>query len=321
DGAVAAMKAQTGEPVWTYPITKRGINNCAVINGDTVIASHSEENLDTNEMGLIAAIDATGKGTLGKDKIKWSVTGIRGGYSSPIIDGDRVYQIDDSANLFAFDVNTGKELWKHTIGTLQRASPVLADGKLYVGTENGKFFILKPGPTGAEILDEDQLGTEEQPESIIASVAVANGRIYVISDSTIYCIGKKAASPATGGPPVEGLPNPNRPVTSVQVVPTELLLLPGDKVKFRARLFDEQGRLIREEPSASWSLDQLDGAMDNGQLTVTSESKAQAGLVKAKVGDITGSASVRVFPLLPWNEGFDSYAVNTTPPTWVNSTL
>src|SRR6185369_118409 len=96
DGSVYAMKARTGEPVWNFPITKRGINNCAVISGNTVFASHSEENLDTNEMGLLAAIDATGKGALGKSSIKWSVSGIRGGYSSPIVDGDRIYLIDDS---------------------------------------------------------------------------------------------------------------------------------------------------------------------------------------------------------------------------------
>jgi outer membrane protein assembly factor BamB len=321
DGVVYAIKAGTGEPVWKYEISKRGINTGVVVHGTTAILTHSEENLNSSEMGMIVAVDATAKGEIKKEQIKWQTYGWQGGFSSPVIDGDRIYQIDNGANLAAFDVNTGKQLWLKNLGTIQKASPVLADGKLYVGTENGKFFILKPGPKGAEILDEDQLGTEAQPQSIIASVAVANGRIYVISDSTIYCIGKKAVSPSTGGPPVEGLPNPNRPVTHVQVVPTELLLLPGDKVKFQVRLFDEQGRLIREEPSATWSLDQLDGTMDNGQFTVTSESKAQAGLVKAKVGEISGSASVRVFPLLPWNEGFDSYAVNTTPPTWVNSTL
>src|SRR5262249_19706628 len=157
-------------------------------------ASHSEENLETNEMGLVAAIDATGTGTLGKANVKWSVTGIRGGYSSPIVDGDRLYLVDDSANLFAFDINTGKELWKHTIGTLQRASPVLADGKLYVGTENGKFFILKPGPTGCEVLSETELGPVEKVElhteagdeaiaaneQILASVAVSRGRVYLV---------------------------------------------------------------------------------------------------------------------------------------------
>ena len=65
---------------------------------------------------------------------------------------------------------------------------------------------------------------------------------------------------------MEGLPNPNRPVTHVQVVPTELILKPGDTANFRVRLFDEQGRFIREEPSATWALDRLKGTIANGEL-------------------------------------------------------
>ena len=93
-----------------------------------------------------------------------------------MIDGDRLYQIDNGANIAAFDVNSGKQLWLQNLGTIQKASPVLADGKLYVGTENGKFFILKPSATGCEILDEDALGTAMHPEAIIAS-AGANTRV------------------------------------------------------------------------------------------------------------------------------------------------
>jgi len=43
--------------------------------------------------------------------------------------------------------------------------------------------------------------------------------------------------------------------------------------------------------------------------------------VKATVGGVSGTASVRVFPPLPWSETFDSYAPNTLPPAWVNTTL
>ncbi|MGI9065760.1 MAG: PQQ-binding-like beta-propeller repeat protein [Pyrinomonadaceae bacterium] len=320
DGVVYAIKAGTGEPVWKYEISKRGINTGVVVHGTTAILTHSEENLNSSEMGMIVAVDATAKGEIKKEQVKWQTYGWQGGFSSPVLDGNRIYQLDNGANLAAFDVTTGKQLWLKNLGTIQKASPVLADGKLYVGTENGKFFILQPGANGAEILDEDQLGTDAQPEAIIASIAVANGRLYVISDSNIYCIGKKANTPTPGGPPVEGLPNPNRPATHVQVVPTELILKPGDIMKFRVRLFDEQGRFIREEPSATWSLDQLKGTLENGQFTAASDSIAQAGLVKAKVGETTGSASVRVFPPLPWSEGFDTFAVNTIPPPWVNST-
>ena len=66
DGAALAMKPQTGEPVWNLVIAKRGMNTGIVVNGKYAIVSHGDENLDGNEMGMIAAFDATGKGKLGK---------------------------------------------------------------------------------------------------------------------------------------------------------------------------------------------------------------------------------------------------------------
>jgi hypothetical protein len=321
--------------VWSYAITKRGINNCAVINGTTVFASHSEENLDTNEMGLIAAIDATGKGALTKTNVKWSVNGIRGGYSSPIIDGDRLYLIDDSANLFAFDINTGKQLWKHTIGTLQRASPVLADGKLYVGTENGKFFILKPGPAGCEVLDEDELEpgvsnvelkTAEGDdliaanEQILASVAVSRGRVFLVSTKAIYCIGKKTPSAAL--PPVtetvENAPA-GAAVAHVQVVPADLLVKPGQPATFRVRLFDDHGRFIREEQNAAWSLEGLKGAAQGNQFTPSADGGIQTGMVKATVGGVAGVSRVRVIPSMPLSENFESTPIDAVPRYWISA--
>jgi len=320
DGVVYAIKPQTGEMVWKYEISKRGINTGVVVHGSTAILTHSEENLQSSEMGMMVAVDASAKGEIKKEQIKWSVYGWQGGFSSPVMDGDRIYQVDNGANLAAFDVNTGKQLWLQNLGTIQKASPVLADGKLYVGTENGKFFILKPSATGCEILDQDQLGTEALPEAIIASAAVSNGRIYFVSDANLYCIGKKSNTITTLPAPVEGLPNPNRPASLVQVVPTELILKPGDTVRFRVRLFDEKGNFIREEPAAEWSLDKLKGTITNGQFVAATDGGAQGGLVKATVGGVTGTASVRVFPPLPWSENFDSMALNSIPPLWVNAT-
>ena len=321
DGVVHAIKPQTGEPVWKYEISKRGLNTGVVLHGTTAILTHSEENLESSEMGMMVAVDATAKGEIKKDQVKWSVYGWQGGFSSPVIDGDRLYQLDNGANIAAFDVNSGKQLWLQNLGTIQKASPVLADGKLYVGTENGKFFILKPSATGAEILDQDQLGTEAQPEAIIASAAVSNGRVFVVSDSALYCIGKKTNQSSSGTVAAVGSSVSSQPATHVQVVPTELILKPGDKVSFRARLFDVQGNFIREEPAANWSLEQLKGTIESGKFTAGTEAVAQAGLVKATVGGVSGTASVRVFPPLPWSENFDSYAVNSAPPAWVSMTM
>ena len=321
DGVVHAIKPQTGEPVWKYEISKRGLNTGAVLYNNYAILTHSEENLTSSEMGMMTSVDASAKGDIKKEQVKWTTYGWQGGFSSPVLDGTRLYQVDNSANIAAFDVTNGKQLWLKNLGTIQKASPVFADGKLYVGTENGKFFILKPSATDCEILDQDQLGTEALPEAIIASVAVSNGRVYLVSDSNLYCIGKKTKGAAEQPAPVEGSLNPNRAATSIQVSPTELILKPGEKVNFRVRSFDEQGRFIREESTATWSLDQLKGTIANGQLSIADDAINQAGLVKATVGTLSGTASVRVFPPLPWSENFDAMAPNSVPASWVNATL
>jgi hypothetical protein len=88
--------------------------------------------------------------------------------------------------LKAFDVETGRELWKLPLGTVQKAPLVLADGKLYVGTESGKFFIVRPGADKAEVLSEGVLPlsnnsvqqAEGTPEPILVSAAVSRGRVF-----------------------------------------------------------------------------------------------------------------------------------------------
>ncbi len=319
DGAVHALKALTGERIWSFEMSKRGINTGVVLRGDTAIVSHSEENLDTSEMGLLAAVDATASGQLKKENLKWAREGFQGGYSTPVIDGDRLYQVDNGANLAAFDAATGKHLWTQQLGTIQKASPVLADGKIYVGTENGKFFILAPRADKCEVLDEDLLGTEAAPEEIIASPAVANGRIYVVSEAALYAIGKKKAKGAAARPAMTQ-DGPVGESAHVQVVPTELVLAPGQSVQFRARLFDGKGRFVRET-AATWSLEQLNGSVGaDGKFTSAPDAVAQAGLVKATVGNISGAARVRVIPPLPWSIDFEAMPEGPAPRHWINAT-
>ncbi|MFL6231485.1 MAG: PQQ-binding-like beta-propeller repeat protein [Pyrinomonadaceae bacterium] len=333
DGMVYALKPQTGEPVWRYEISKRGINTGVVVKGTTAILTHSEENLDSNEMGMMVAVDAAAaKGDVKPEQIKWKTLGWQGGFSSPVIDGDRIYQIDNAANIAAFDVATGKQLWLKNLGTVQKASPVLADGKLYVGTESGRFYILKPSATGCEVLSQNDLfneapvdgqpgKTQQVPAPVLSSAAISNGRVFFATDSTLYCFGKKSNAVP---PPGLTLTNDNRTVstpTYVQVVPTELIIKPGESLNFRVRLFDDRGRFIREEKSAQWSLERIKGEVADGKFVSAADGGRQAGLVKATVGGITGAARVRIVPALPWAEDFSSYALNSEPVAWTSTTL
>lgn len=324
DGGIHAVKVATGEPVWHFLMSKRAINTAPVLNGTTVIASHGQENLEGNEMGMLAAIDATGKGNIPMSQAKWTVKNFIGEFSSGVVDGDRYLQVDNGANLFAFDVVTGRQLWKQNLGTIQKASPVFGDGKIYVGTETGKFYILRPHSDRCEILSEVEMPisqggifNEKVPEPVVASAAISRGRVYFVSSDTLWAIGKKtrvAAEPAV----TETAPPPPGPPSWVQVVPTEVILTSGHTANFRARLFDEHGEFLREE-KASWSLDGLKGSVEEGRFTPEAGPMGQAGMIKATVGSISGEARVRVVPPLPWNETFDSYPLNSAPPHWVGT--
>ena len=124
-----------------------------------------------------------------------------------------------------------------------KASPVLADGKLYIGTENtgdagGKFFIIRPHADKAEILDQDWLGTPQKSELIIASPIVARGRVYVTSMDALYAIGPKAAPAAAAAPApaaAGAAGGRRRRPPSLLVTPTELILKPGEAVALTVR--------------------------------------------------------------------------------------
>src|SRR4029078_9088711 len=128
---------QTGEKVWSFVAAKRAVNTGVVVSGTSVIVSHGDKNLDRSELGMIGAIDGSQTGDI--KATKWAVKGDQFGFSSPVIDGTRVYETDNNSRLKAFDVENGKELWRQPLGQIQKAPLVLADGKLYVGTESGRF--------------------------------------------------------------------------------------------------------------------------------------------------------------------------------------
>ena len=123
NGGVHAIKPQTGETLWSFIAARRAINTGVVVRGNDVIISHGDENLEGNELGMIAAIDGSERGDI--TSTTWEVRGTEFGFSSPLLDGTRVYQLDNSSRLRAFDIETGTALWTQPLGTLQRAPPVL----------------------------------------------------------------------------------------------------------------------------------------------------------------------------------------------------
>ncbi len=326
DGVYHALKVNTGEKIWSVEVSKRAILNSPIFRDNVAYITHGEENIDTTEMGMIAAVDATKTGVLGADAFKWKTRGFLPTFASPVMDDERLYTMDNSAILGAFDLKTGTRLWEKTLGTLQKGSPVLADGKLYVGTENGKFYILRPSATGVEVLDEDVLGTPQSPEVIVASPIVTDGRVYVTSMDAMYAIGKRSgakgatgAKGASGANGAQGAQGAQAVAAAVQVFPYELLLRPGQTATLKARLFDAKGNFIREEAGAVWAVDQVAGSVDAKGVYTAPKDGWTAGFVKATVGGLTGQARVRVIDAPPWSYDFENVTNEAAPAWWVGA--
>ncbi|MEX2272140.1 MAG: PQQ-binding-like beta-propeller repeat protein [Vicinamibacterales bacterium] len=329
DGRFYGLKANTGEKVWQVEVSKRAILNSALYRDGIAYITHGEENIGTTDMGMVAAVDATKTGILSKDSFKWITHGFLPTFSSPVLDGDRLYSVDNGAIVAAFDVNTGKQLWQKSLGIIQKGSPVLADGKLYVGTESGKVYILRPSATGVEVLDEDILGAAGSPEVIFASPIVADGRVYITSMDAMYAIGPTERRGSTGSTRSTGSPSSvpssgsTEPVTHVQVFPHEAMLNPGETKAYSLKLFDAKGNFVREEKgsAATWALEGGLGGSIAADGTYTAAPGTSAGFVKATIGGVSGTARVRVIPPLPWSLDFESAPADENapaPPTWIS---
>lgn len=319
DGNIYGLDIATGKKIWTFRLSKRGINVTPVVDGETVYVAHSEENIDDPKMGRMVAIDASGEGDVTATHEKWRINQFGGGFPSPAVKDGVVYQIDNAANLSAIDAATGKILWEHSVGTVGKASPVVADGKLYVAETNGRFAILKLTADGVKQLDHDELKLPNgNYAEFYGSPAIAYGRVYFATEGGLYCLGDKSKPIGKPKPAPKTAKVKAGPAVTLQVVPGEVQLEAGQSQTFRVRLLDSAGNVVDEKTSVEWSLAGLGGAVADGTFRTGGEG-FQTGKIVAKVGDLTAAARARVYPPLPWSFDFEEFEPGKFPAQWIGA--
>jgi FOG: WD40-like repeat len=120
--------------------------------------------------------------------IAWSSK--RGGpyIPTPIIYGDHLYVLQIAGILAAYNVKTGERIYQERVagGGSFSASPVAADGKIYLASEDGDMFVVKAGPK-FEVLSSNPIG-----EVIMATPAISSGIIFVRGLKHLFAIGVQA---------------------------------------------------------------------------------------------------------------------------------
>ena len=319
DGQIWAMQPQTGRPIWNFDFSRRGINTPPVVVGQTIIAGHSEENNIGTSMGGVVAIDGNAEGDISKTGAKWRVFEMMLGKTAPLVIGDRVYCFDDRAKLHVLDLKTGEPVVrKKALGTVMRASPLYADGKIYCLTESGRWYILKPDQEkGVEVLTKGRLPSGEACQ---ASPIVSHGRLYFTSSGGIYCLVDPEKQSGLAAGSISATSTSSEDTSSaaawVQLVPAESMIRPGEKIEFKVNIYNANGKFMSTQP-AKFTLDGP-GQMDaSGLFTAPDGQDHLAIIVTANVGDLAGQARVRVVPPLPWSFTFDE--LDDAPLTWVGA--
>ena len=321
DGAIEALNVHTGEPVWRFKLSKRGINSTVVVEGNRVYATHSEENLDEAAMGRVVCIDGTGTGDVTKTHELWRVNQLKAGFASPAIHQGRLYVVDNSANLSCLDATSGEVAWEYNLGTVGKGSPVLADGKLYVTETNGTFHILEPLATEARSLSKVTLELENRTAEIFGSPAIASRRIFFVTEEGLYCLGsKEVAFRAEASQSASARPEGSAgALAHLQVVHAEVIVEAGKNVEFQVRGLDSAGRSV-PVGKPRWTLTGLTGSIDPaGIYRSGTVNRAEAGQVKAAVGNLEASARLRLLPQLPWIEDFEAVEIGSKPAHWIGA--
>ncbi len=315
DGSVCAIQARTGRPVWRFRLSKRGINTSVVVENKTVYAAHSEENVEGGVMGAVVAIDATGSGDVTDTHEKWRAS-LSVGFSSPLLKDGRLFVVDNSGNLHGLDASNGAELWDFSLGTVGKGSPVWADGKIFATEVNGRFHILEVAEDGVRSLDEEHLTVEtNRYAEIYGSAAIARGRVFFTTEGGIYAIGDPSIQLPTGAAkPLAESPSPGRRDAAVILpAPAEVRMQSTEKRRFRVLAFDKLGRPLGER-QADWELIGLGGSVNqHGEFEPDHDATAQVGVLRARLGDLTAEARVRIFGGPELEEDFQSTAVDRIP--------
>jgi outer membrane protein assembly factor BamB len=138
----------------------------------------------------IVAIRLGGSGNLdGTDRIVWRYNKGTSYVPSPILYGDYVYLMSDAGILTCLNAKTGEVVYEGgrvPIATkFYGASPVAFDGKILLTCDDGDTFVIKAGPKH-EVLATNSIGEPSR-----TSIAIADGKLFLRGEKSLFCIANK----------------------------------------------------------------------------------------------------------------------------------
>ena len=145
------------------------------------------------DLAVIASDPPTGADA--RSATRWTIRAGGPYTSTPLAYDSVLYVTSDTGILGAYDLQTGERLYRQRLGAGFSASPVAADNKVYLCSEDGQVFVVEPGGEFA------LLGTNEMNESCFATPAISGDMLFVRTRAQLYAIGESPGTDDSGDLP------------------------------------------------------------------------------------------------------------------------
>ena len=182
---VTGHDPDTGRELWRADGLNPSDNGAYRIIASPVV--HGEMIYAPTRVRPLLALRAGGRGDVTTSHLVWK-TENGPDVPTPVTDGRHFYVVNDQGIVWVLDAQTGEEIYgrrRLRPGTYS-ASPVLADGRVYVTSESGVTSVFRAGPE-FELLAENDLD-----DYVLSSIAVSDGQIFLRTTGHLYAIGERA---------------------------------------------------------------------------------------------------------------------------------
>jgi outer membrane protein assembly factor BamB len=191
DGFVRGFDIKTGKRLWEFdlnpkesvwPKTRNEVISTPIIVDNVVYIANGQDPEHGEGVGHLYAIDPSKRGDITESGRLWHYGDIRRSISTGALYNGILFFSDFSGFLHAVDAKSGKQVWKHDMFAAIWGSPIVIDGKVYLGDEDGDVTVLNADRT-MKVIAENNMGS-----SVYSTPVPANGTLFVVNRNQLVAL-------------------------------------------------------------------------------------------------------------------------------------
>jgi outer membrane protein assembly factor BamB len=175
-GATIAYDARTGEEVWRVRSGGMNVSARPLIGKDRLYVHSGEGGF------RLFALRPDGEGDITTSHVDWKYNKVVPARPSQLLIGDLIFMVNDAGIVSCVDAKVGEQVWQHRLGGTFTASPIFADGRIYLSNDAGLTTVIEPARE-FKLLTENQLD-----DGCMASPAVTGRSIILRTRTHLYCL-------------------------------------------------------------------------------------------------------------------------------------